>query len=228
MNDAQRSRYEARGRFCQLFTDFIITVLVTIDRRQGSAESVALALEAELERIRNFCLGNRFPAAEVDEALFGVCAWADEMLMNAVWPEVAEQWVKVLLQQTFFKTNLAGEEFFVRLERLSHSDSLAYDVYALCLANGFKGKFVQNLAMDDLDHLRQETLSRSLVLSGLNDANGQTFASINKLVQPKSAPQSYWRAAVIVVSTLLALKVLDWILQGVLSYRVYALIEGWK
>jgi len=228
MNDAQRARYEASGRFCQPFNEFMTTVLVMVKQQKGTTESVSKTLETEVVRMRDLCLGNRFSAAEVDEALFAVCAWADEVLMNATWPGVSERWVTLLLQQKFFNTNIAGEEFFVRIERLSTSDSLAFDVYAFCLANGFKGKFAHALATDDLAQQRNAALSRTLVLARLNDANKQTFTSIGHLAQKQSKPKSHWRVAVVVISTLLALKVLDWILHGLLSHRVYTLIESWR
>ncbi|WP_295441458.1 DotU family type IV/VI secretion system protein [uncultured Thiodictyon sp.] len=58
--------------------------------------------------------GNRY----AEEALFAVCAFADEAILNSNWSERAH-WLRPSLQQARFDQPNAGVEFFAHLERLN-------------------------------------------------------------------------------------------------------------
>ncbi len=85
-----------------------------------------------------------FSPAQWKDSLFPVCALIDELLMCSEWKE-KEEWQKNQLQLAYFGTANAGEEFFRRLaelERESPENSNAVrEVYAFCLAMGFRGKY---------------------------------------------------------------------------------------
>ena len=59
---------------------------------------------------------------EVDDALFAVCAFADEAVLSSQWPGRGE-WLKRSLQRLRFGTANAGEEFYVRLAALCEQAS---------------------------------------------------------------------------------------------------------
>lgn len=52
-----------------------------------------------------------------EQALFGACAFADEVLLASTWPG-RQEWLRHPLQQVHFNTTNAGEEFYQRLSQL--------------------------------------------------------------------------------------------------------------
>ncbi len=71
---------------------------------------------------------------------FALCAWIDEMLMNASW-KGREQWSRGLLQTKYFQTTNAGEDFFSYLDSIPQNHLALREIYYLCLCLGFKGKY---------------------------------------------------------------------------------------
>jgi type VI secretion system protein ImpK len=80
------------------------------------------------------------PADEVEEARFALVAWADEMVLRSSWVSTAE-WLRDPLQLQLFRTNRAGDEFYDHLARLRPDQNQARQIYLLCLAFGFEGRF---------------------------------------------------------------------------------------
>jgi type VI secretion system protein ImpK len=104
------------------------------------------------------CLSrNGFSTEDSDLAKFAVCAWVDETLLSMQWPG-RSQWQKEQLQRLFFKTTRAGEEFFERLNRLGVHQQDVREVYYLCLALGFSGKYIHDEDRFLLDKLRGSNL----------------------------------------------------------------------
>lgn len=116
--------------------------------------------------------------AQADQALFAVCAFADEVVLASPWPGRSE-WMRNKLQQVHFNTVNAGEEFYQRLatlcgtpprEQLDMSvfDNLeqkqdpdrreVLEVYVTCLTLGFTGKFYGNAGRETLDALTRSNL----------------------------------------------------------------------
>ncbi len=92
-------------------------------------------------------------------AKFAVCAWIDEALLTSNWSE-KEQWKNIQLQRVFFNTNNAGVEFFKRLDALGADEKPVREVYAICLALGFRGQFFLPDKETERDALAKELLSR--------------------------------------------------------------------
>lgn len=76
-----------------------------------------------------------------EKALFAVCAWVDEQVLLSNWQD-KELWQLNPLQNKYFKTRNAGEEFFEIMERLDPiADAPVIEVYNYCIKLGFKGKY---------------------------------------------------------------------------------------
>lgn len=76
-----------------------------------------------------------------EKALFAVCAWIDEHVLLSNWQN-KELWQLNPLQNKYFKTRNAGEEFFEIMERLDPiADAPVIEVYNYCIKLGFKGKY---------------------------------------------------------------------------------------
>ena len=77
------------------------------------------------------------------EATFAVVAFIDETIQGSSWSD-REQWLAQPLQLEMYDRNDAGEEFFSRLDALRGAVSEQADVlevYYLCLALGFRGRY---------------------------------------------------------------------------------------
>ena len=93
------------------------------------------------------------------EGFFPVCAWIDERLLCSAWPDRA-QWSAAQLQKQYFNTTAAGEMFYDRLEALDADDGALREVYAFCLALGFKGRYFRASDLGRLEDMRYTNLKR--------------------------------------------------------------------
>lgn len=160
---------------------------------------------------------------EVQDALFAVCAFADEAVLSSDWPGRGE-WLKHSLQRLRFGTANAGEEFYVRLATLCDKASESHDaaaglsqsgffddsgrpsslrevleVYAACLTLGFTGRYYGDTGRDRLAAITRESLDRLLVHSpSLGD---HLFPEAYAPRQPVSPP-SRLRAALALAALL--------------------------
>jgi type VI secretion system protein ImpK len=83
---------------------------------------------------------SRFSQKEFDLAQFAVFAWIDEAILNSSWQE-KNRWQGEQLQRLYYQTVDAGELFFERLNTLDPAQTEVREVYYLCLAMGFSGRF---------------------------------------------------------------------------------------
>ena len=78
---------------------------------------------------------------DFDLARFAVAAWVDETLLSSQWQD-KDRWQKESLQRLYYQTADAGEIFFDRLNAIGPHQRDVREVYYLCLAMGFKGRFI--------------------------------------------------------------------------------------
>jgi type VI secretion system protein ImpK len=101
-------------------------------------ERVCGYIEGIKARAREMQISDR----DVQDILFALVALADEIALTKPEP-LRGAWVGRPLQLQYFNENLAGENFFVRLEALRR-DRRRIDVlrvYYLCLLFGFQGRY---------------------------------------------------------------------------------------
>lgn len=82
-----------------------------------------------------------FSRDDYDKARFMICAWVDEAILASPWTH-KNLWQREQLQRLFYNTTDAGEEAFDRLNALEFHQREVREVYYLCLALGFKGRFI--------------------------------------------------------------------------------------
>ncbi len=118
--------------------------------------------------------------ALAENALFAVCAFADEIILASAWQGRME-WMRNKLQQARFNTANAGEEFYDRLAGLyaptgqgrldmSIFDNLkqhpeeeqreVLEVFVACLTLGFRGKYHDQQGKAQIDELTRTNLAR--------------------------------------------------------------------
>jgi type VI secretion system protein ImpK len=77
---------------------------------------------------------------DYDLARFAICAWVDEALLNSAWSQKG-LWQREQLQRLYYHTTDAGEEFFERLNAVGFQQREVREVFYLCLALGFMGRY---------------------------------------------------------------------------------------
>jgi type VI secretion system protein ImpK len=103
---------------------------------------------------------------DVSAVKYALAAFVDEMVLSSGWPG-REEWADEPLQLLFFDTSLAGAGFFDRLDELRARDGTSpevLEVYYLCLALGFRGKYGVEGAerLEALVKVLRDELERSL------------------------------------------------------------------
>lgn len=71
---------------------------------------------------------------------YPLVALADEVVLTSEWSE-AKDWEHYLLENKYFSTNVAGNQFFKLLEHAEQMDVEVLKVFFNCLAFGFSGAF---------------------------------------------------------------------------------------
>lgn len=105
---------------------------------------------------------SEFAPEDCEQARFAICAWIDEAMMNSRWSD-RTAWQREPLQLKFYQTMNAGELFFDRLNALAPHQNDVREVYYLCLAMGFMGRFCKE---EDKFLLEQLKTSNLKVLTG--------------------------------------------------------------
>lgn len=119
-------------------------------------ETLAAQIDSLVQHAQNRALQDGVELELFQSALFPVLAWADETIARTHrWPS-EHAWQKHLLQRRYFKTGLAGREFFERLSALPPKDTAIREVYLLCLSLGFKGQYSMSPNSAELANIRVE------------------------------------------------------------------------
>lgn len=147
-----------------LSRDFISMVLMV--RRGQQADSVERFLERVDQWLREFeekARAENYSADAVQDAQYALCAFLDESVLKGGAGNIREHVELHPFQYRYFGMHLAGEGFFERLESLRsdvRNNLDVLEVYHLCLALGFEGKY----SLENRDQLKYlaSTLGRDI------------------------------------------------------------------
>ena len=123
--------------------DFIGTVLLFREAPDGYRTSVPALRQQLLTCLDAFSrdpASQRVPPDELNQARFALVAWADEAIQLANWVG-RDEWLREPLQLQLFRTNRAGDEFYDHLAALRPEQNGAREIFYLCLAFGFQGRY---------------------------------------------------------------------------------------
>ena len=137
------------------FADSRVAVTLPYDQVRGDVEKL-------LGESRTRAEAEEIDSESYDNARFAVVAWIDERMMASGWKS-RSVWQRSLLQKGLYKTTDAGILFFDRLKELGPEESAVREVYYLCVALGFTGRYC--LEGDDV-RLDQLKSSNSKMLTG--------------------------------------------------------------
>lgn len=109
----------------------------------GNPETLKSRVNEMFDRFEREARGAGVDNEKITKAKFALVAFLDETIISSSWNQ-KEVWLSEPLQIKLFDTFNAGEEFFTHLEELRQRSSINKDIleiYYLCLALGFKGKY---------------------------------------------------------------------------------------
>jgi len=119
---------------------YVTSFLKSIDSMQPSFESVHGEITKLLQASEDCMKRGEVSREDYDQARFAVCAWIDEAIIASRW-DGATEWLREQLQRVYYNTTDAGEKFFDRLNSLGAHQREVREVYYLCLALGFRGRY---------------------------------------------------------------------------------------
>jgi type VI secretion system protein ImpK len=178
----------------------------------------------EIQTLQSRRDSTRFEMESVADARYLKAVLADEILLNTEWTG-RDRWTAYLLESTLFRTNVAGDLVFRKIEQLlsdrEPSRRSVARLYLFALAMGFQGKFRGTEAAPQLRSYREELYEfiyqRRADLGGrdrvLADA---AYANTLSHVAPRKLPTvSRWTVVfVLAFVSMLAISELLWLWQS--------------
>ncbi|MEW5801058.1 MAG: DotU family type IV/VI secretion system protein [bacterium] len=147
----------------RLIDSFIEVIVYTAymlrqgDKNQPSIDQVKADIQRFLSRSEECVKKHSLSMEDYDMARFAICAWIDEAILNSSW-EGKGLWQKEQLQRIYYRTADAGEEFFERLNTIGLHQKEVREVYYLCLALGFTGRYCHEGDQYLLEQLKTSNL----------------------------------------------------------------------
>jgi type VI secretion system protein ImpK len=134
---------------------------------QPSPEVLHGRLRAFIDRMMRRAAEVGFAQQDIQDMSYAVVALADETVLTSA-ANLRDFWLPRLLQLQYFNENIAGDNFFVRLQAIRQDPSRAetLKVYYLCLLFGFQGKYRVRGGEVELQNLI-EALHSELVRAGV-------------------------------------------------------------
>lgn len=202
----------------------------TADSRETDPDLVAQSLARHLENLLELQSlesrrdSTRFELENVADARYLKAALADEILLHTPWIG-RERWTAHLLESSLFRTNIAGDLVFSRIEELlSGREPSKRDIarlYLFALALGFQGKYRGSSEEARLLGYREELFQfvyqRPADFSGRDRAvSERAYASTLSHIAPRKLPTlSRWTVLFLLsAATLLAVSELLWLWQS--------------
>jgi len=119
---------------------YVVYFRKTASKKQPQYEQVKADIMRLLSQSERYVEKGTFAREDYDQARFAICAWVDETILSSDWAQKGK-WQREQLQRIYYNTTEAGEEVFDRLNNLGLHQREAREVYYLCLALGFKGRY---------------------------------------------------------------------------------------
>jgi type VI secretion system protein ImpK len=114
----------------------------------GDAEIMRQKIDEQFRALETKARQADVPQEDVQQAKYAIAAFIDEMILTSSWA-IKESWADKPLQLAYFNDFSAGEEFYNKIDTLRGAKRNAVlEVYYLCLALGFRGKYVDLQGME--------------------------------------------------------------------------------
>ncbi len=119
---------------------YVAYFLRTVEKRQPSYDQVKADIQRLISESQASLDQGQFSQEDYNLARFAIFAWIDEAILGSAWQE-KHRWQAEQLQRIYYQTTDAGELFFERLNTIGPHQRDVREVYYLCLAMGFSGRF---------------------------------------------------------------------------------------
>ena len=128
-----------------LVQDFISMALIVRKGRQvTSVSAFEASVDTFFKALERDARGANYSVEQVKDTQYALCAFLDESVLRSGDNELRRHFELQPLQFRYFGVHLAGEGFFEKIDALRGDVKQNLDVlevYHLCLALGFEGKF---------------------------------------------------------------------------------------
>lgn len=151
LNDAAVSRAEAyaasrpaNSLLDLLYDGFLMIFLLKRGQAPGDAAAFSARVQQFLADFERNAKKLNASNEDIYATKYAFCAAVDETVLMSGFP-IRDAWMLQPLQLTLFGEQLAGENFFNRLEDLRAQGAVRLDsleVYYMCLLLGFQGKYL--------------------------------------------------------------------------------------
>lgn len=134
----------ARSLVDMLYDGFYMLILLRNHKVPTDAEAFSGQVMKFLDNFERTAKKHNFSAEDIFDAKYAFCAAVDETILSTRL-DIRDAWERRPLQLTLFGEQLAGENFFDRLESARNGGASrlnALEVFHLCLLLGFKGKYL--------------------------------------------------------------------------------------
>lgn len=136
---------------------YVTYLLKTVESKQPAYEEVKQNIRRLLTESEADISRGSFTREDYDQARFAICAWVDEAILSSAWNQKSF-WLKDQLQRLYYNTTAAGEEFFERLSAIGLHQREVREVYYLCLALGFTGRYCHKNDEYQLEQIKTSNL----------------------------------------------------------------------
>ncbi|HZE96178.1 MAG TPA: type IVB secretion system protein IcmH/DotU [Planctomycetota bacterium] len=114
----------------------------------GDAEVLRQKIDEQFRALETRARQADVPQEDVQQAKYAIAAFIDEMILTSSWG-LKDSWADKPLQLAYFNDFAAGEEFYNKIDALRGAKrNNVLEVYYLCLALGFRGKYVDLQGME--------------------------------------------------------------------------------
>ncbi len=114
----------------------------------GDAEVLRQKIDEQFRSLETRARQADLLQEDVQQAKYAIAAFIDEMILTSSWP-LKDSWADKPLQLAYFNDFAAGEEFYNKIDALRGAKrNGVLEVYYLCLALGFRGKYVDLQGME--------------------------------------------------------------------------------
>ncbi|MEY4581696.1 MAG: hypothetical protein RL701_6399, partial [Pseudomonadota bacterium] len=143
-----------------------------MDEGSGMPELVHQQLTMYIEQAARSALRTGFSQQDVDDIRFALVGLTDEAVLQK-GGALRDYWLPHLLQLRYFNENIAGEQFFERMDSIRRDSTRAeiLRVYYLCMLFGFQGKYRvrggQVELADIIDRIKGDLIQSKQIVSEL-------------------------------------------------------------
>jgi type VI secretion system protein ImpK len=173
----------ARETLARIFQEPLTTIvrLGSGTHSPADAQCFRVQMVRDLEAASVKARGQGFNEEDARSAIFAIVAFLDETILN-VKPPALSDWLRSPLQHQMFGNFMAGNVFFVNLERIlqrpqSNETIDLIELYGLCILLGYQGRFagrraeLKTFARTCVDKIRRFRGSSITLTQGLLPAD---------------------------------------------------------